>query len=285
MGLLNSIFGRHKSRDNGRNGEILSMVEIITKLRTDLKREQERADHFRQMFTDLRNKVENGEDAEVRRILYGNTPFGPILYDVKVDDDYVRIFNNEGTGTISFRREFDTTKGNHNWVDMDTPLITLIRDNTSRMFAFPTIIKAPESGIFEFDKNKMIGSGEEICRIKRYNLQQKTEIIEALERQSIKDAVYAKERKKMIERETLDELIAEGRIFNIVATKEGNRISIPKDVANAVWNRDGGCCCICGSNENLEFDHIIPISKGGATTFRNLQLLCHTCNLKKSDII
>ena len=39
------------------------------------------------------------------------------------------------------------------------------------------------------------------------------------------------------------------------------------------------------SNENLEFDHIIPLSKGGANTYRNIQLLCESCNRSKSDNI
>ena len=72
----------------------------------------------------------------------------------------------------------------------------------------------------------------------------------------------------------MDELIEEGKVFNAYTKKDGNRTTIPMDIANAVWNRDGGKCCICGSRDNLEFDHIIPISKGGATTFRNLQILC-----------
>ena len=57
---------------------------------------------------------------------------------------------------------------------------------------------------------------------------------------------------------------------------------ITQEVKDKVWNRDGGKCVDCGSNENLEFDHIIPHSKGGANTYRNIQLLCEPCNRSKS---
>jgi hypothetical protein len=59
------------------------------------------------------------------------------------------------------------------------------------------------------------------------------------------------------------------------------RSSIPKYVQREVWRRDHGCCVECGSKENIEFDHIIPVSKGGANTARNIQLLCQECNRKK----
>lgn len=65
--------------------------------------------------------------------------------------------------------------------------------------------------------------------------------------------------------------------------KRSRRIS--QEVKDLVWNRDGGKCVECGSNENLEFDHIIPHSKGGANTYRNIQLLCERCNRSKSDRI
>ena len=58
--------------------------------------------------------------------------------------------------------------------------------------------------------------------------------------------------------------------------------TITQAVKDRVWNRDGGKCVQCGSNENLEFDHIIPFSKGGANTYRNIQLLCEPCNRSKS---
>jgi hypothetical protein len=59
------------------------------------------------------------------------------------------------------------------------------------------------------------------------------------------------------------------------------RQSIPDDVKSFVWQRDGGRCVKCGSQENLEFDHIIPVVKGGSNTARNLQLLCEKCNRSK----
>jgi hypothetical protein len=60
---------------------------------------------------------------------------------------------------------------------------------------------------------------------------------------------------------------------------------IPQKVKDEVWTRDRGKCAGCGSNMKLEFDHIIPISKGGSNTYRNLQLLCEKCNRKKYNKI
>ena len=63
------------------------------------------------------------------------------------------------------------------------------------------------------------------------------------------------------------------------------RSPIPDEVKVFVWNRDGGRCVKCGSNQRLEFDHVIPVSLGGANTARNLQLLCETCNRSKGAAI
>ena len=42
-------------------------------------------------------------------------------------------------------------------------------------------------------------------------------------------------------------------------------------------------CVKCGSIEKLEIDHIKPVSKGGLSQFKNLQILCKACNVKKSN--
>ena len=70
-----------------------------------------------------------------------------------------------------------------------------------------------------------------------------------------------------------------------VVSKTKRRKHIPQNIKDKVWNRDGGKCAECGSSEKLEFDHIIPHSKGGADTYRNLQLLCEQCNRSKSNEI
>lgn len=66
-------------------------------------------------------------------------------------------------------------------------------------------------------------------------------------------------------------------------TQNSNGRYIPKEVQREVWRRDGGRCVECGIKENIEFDHIIPLSKGGSNTVRNIQLLCQECNNKKSN--
>jgi len=62
---------------------------------------------------------------------------------------------------------------------------------------------------------------------------------------------------------------------------DDKRASLSDEVKLFVWNRDGGKCVKCGSTEKLEFDHVIPFSKGGSNTARNIQLLCEKCNRSK----
>jgi len=66
---------------------------------------------------------------------------------------------------------------------------------------------------------------------------------------------------------------------------EQNRI-VPPQVKLEVWKRDKGKCVICGSTDNLHFDHIIPFSKGGSSLVsQNIQLLCARHNIAKRDRI
>ena len=75
--------------------------------------------------------------------------------------------------------------------------------------------------------------------------------------------------------------------FNQVAASSVayERPRIPENIRIEVWRRDGGRCAKCGSREKLEYDHIVPISKGGSNTARNIELLCEKCNRSKSNNI
>ena len=61
---------------------------------------------------------------------------------------------------------------------------------------------------------------------------------------------------------------------------------IPTAVKVEVWKRDQGQCVICGSKENLHFDHDVPYSKGGSSiTAKNVRILCAKHNIAKSNKI
>jgi hypothetical protein len=74
--------------------------------------------------------------------------------------------------------------------------------------------------------------------------------------------------------------------LNAAVLSQSERRPIPDEVKVLVWQRDSGRCVKCGSQTNLEFDHIIPLMRGGSSTFRNIQLLCAPCNREKGgDLI
>lgn len=104
---------------------------------------------------------------------------------------------------------------------------------------------------------------------------------EDLERAEIAAKIKERHRRRQLEKTVRQELIDSGELFG----DQNKRPLIPREVVDAVYSRDGGRCVYCGSTENLQLDHIIPFSKGGATTLENLQLLCQKCNLEKSNKI
>jgi hypothetical protein len=76
------------------------------------------------------------------------------------------------------------------------------------------------------------------------------------------------------------------RLYKSDSIQYGTRRErIPEHIRIAVWRRDGGKCARCGSREKLEYDHIVPVSKGGSNTERNIELLCERCNREKGNRI
>jgi 5-methylcytosine-specific restriction endonuclease McrA len=45
-----------------------------------------------------------------------------------------------------------------------------------------------------------------------------------------------------------------------------------------VWKRDYGKCVLCGDQEGVWFEYIVPVWEGGSTTEQNIRLMCERCS-------
>ena len=50
-----------------------------------------------------------------------------------------------------------------------------------------------------------------------------------------------------------------------------------------IFRRDGHKCGYCSSKKDLTLDHILPKSRGGGNTWKNLVTCCKKCNNAKDD--
>ena len=50
-----------------------------------------------------------------------------------------------------------------------------------------------------------------------------------------------------------------------------------------VFLRDRFSCQYCGTRDDLTFDHLVPRSRGGHTTWGNVVAACSPCNLRKGN--
>lgn len=50
-----------------------------------------------------------------------------------------------------------------------------------------------------------------------------------------------------------------------------------------IFKRDGHKCQYCGATNDLTLDHVLPRSRGGASSWDNLTTACRHCNSKKGD--
>jgi 5-methylcytosine-specific restriction endonuclease McrA len=77
---------------------------------------------------------------------------------------------------------------------------------------------------------------------------------------------------------------AEFRIPSVVVLKD--YVKPQKRVAFTRFNlflRDSFCCQYCGSRGDLTFDHVVPRSRGGTTSWQNVVAACSPCNLRKGS--
>lgn len=62
---------------------------------------------------------------------------------------------------------------------------------------------------------------------------------------------------------------------------------IPVELQRQIRSRFADCCAYCRTAESLtvttfEFEHIVPLARGGETIFENLCLACSSCNRYKA---
>ena len=63
-----------------------------------------------------------------------------------------------------------------------------------------------------------------------------------------------------------------------------DKARIPLHLRRRVLERDGLYCVYCDedlTDKEIHMDHVIPESKGGPTSYDNLQVTCRKCNLAK----
>jgi len=81
---------------------------------------------------------------------------------------------------------------------------------------------------------------------------------------------------------TYEEAITPG----IIKKGRQKREIMPSDLRSQLLVEANYACQECGARmedgATLEIDHIVPFSKGGTDDYVNLQILCATCNRKKS---
>lgn len=143
----------------------------------------------------------------------------------------------------------------------------------------------------EADRKLKIVQQQEIEEQKRIEeikqkelLKQKKERDNQKHKEYIKQQLREKEKRKRLAAEAVEEMIESGELSANFSSNR-NRETIPSHIKEVVWIRDKEKCVTCGSMENLEFDHIIPVSKGGSNSLNNIQLLCLKCNRSKSNRI
>jgi len=137
----------------------------------------------------------------------------------------------------------------------------------------PDKIDFIQSRVDEYFKNKEVEIENQLKETLKLQLLQEHK--EKIEKQKI----------NQLKEQLRSEMLQNGLITEEIDEESRSREPIPQEIQNKVWNRDGGKCVKCGSQEKLEFDHIIPFSKGGSNTYRNLQLLCEKCNRQKNNKI
>ena len=103
---------------------------------------------------------------------------------------------------------------------------------------------------------------------------------------SWQDAIKAVFLEKVEVLATYDEIIHspnfELRLPSVISLKQ--YVHADRNLAFTRFNlflRDGFSCVYCGAKNDLTFDHVLPRSMGGRTSWENIVTACSPCNMKK----
>ena len=74
---------------------------------------------------------------------------------------------------------------------------------------------------------------------------------------------------------------------SVVALRHYENLNRPAPLTRAnLFTRDNGMCQYCQTKlatSELTFEHVVPLSRGGATSWLNLVAACEPCNTRKRD--
>lgn len=199
----------------------------------------------------------------------------PIKYDLLFEEVARYAVNNGGISTTEIQRKFEVGFNRAGRIMMQLESAGIVGQQQG--INPRKVITSLEKYLAAGDYHRASLSAEEQER-QRILFQQEQEEREKAE---IAARIKEKYRIRQLEKIVRQELIDSGELFG----DEPKRPPIPREIVDAVYKRDGGRCVYCGSTQNLQLDHIIPFSKGGATTLENMQLLCQKCNVEKSNKI
>jgi 5-methylcytosine-specific restriction endonuclease McrA len=100
-----------------------------------------------------------------------------------------------------------------------------------------------------------------------------------------------KDKAEVIERADWELHSASATIARPVVIRLVAYVRIPRDshrrriTRRAVFARDQWTCQYCGSRSNLTVDHVVPRSKGGASSWENIVASCAPCNRRKGNAL
>jgi 5-methylcytosine-specific restriction endonuclease McrA len=100
-----------------------------------------------------------------------------------------------------------------------------------------------------------------------------------------------KEKAEVIEQGDWELRSATRNVTRPVVIRLVSYVRVPRDThrrkitRRAVFARDDWTCQYCGARSNLTVDHVIPRSKGGASSWENIVASCAPCNLRKGSAL